>query len=158
MRILLLAFATITLLISCNKTQEANYEFIEEKTVLLETHDSINNYPHLTQLTNIDGIETLIVYLRNRKLQLYNLKTKKLYHTIPLHYKTLNSFKFINKDSIFLLYYNQYNPEGRIDSANFVIVDFEGKIKKNYYFKNPNIWSLYNRSVNEASGVYPILD
>lgn len=158
MRILILAFATITLLISCNKTQKANYEFIEEKTVLLETHDSINNYPHLTQLTNIDGIETLIVYLRNRKLQLYNLKTKKLYHTIPLHYKTLNSFKFINKDSIFLLYYNQYNPEGRIDSANFVMVDFEGKIKKNYYFKNPNIWSLYNRNVNEASGVYPILD
>ena len=142
---------------SCNKKKDYSLQFKKVDSVSLPLDDPNYNIPYDAQYVIIDGKETIILYLNNKKLTFYNLRTQKKYHEINLGCKQLYSVKYINKDSIFLSYVNQYNENGYIDSNQFVLLNYYGKIKKRYSFKNKIIWSKNNRPLSIDSAVYPSL-
>ena len=134
-------------LLSCEQHQikkESVFQLKKKKTIHLPLANPSKSYVASFQYTVIDGIETMIVYLIDKKLTFYDLKKKKIYHTIDLSWKMLRSFNYLNKDSILLLYYNQYNENGYIDSNLFILKDYNGTTIKQYHFNNPAVWKKFN--------------
>ncbi|GAB4278889.1 MAG: hypothetical protein Kow0068_02670 [Marinilabiliales bacterium] len=155
--ILIYIICILCILVSCRDQQVNSYQFKKVNSISLPLDDPYYNIPSGAQYAIIDGVETIILYLNNRKLTFYDLKSQKKYHEIKLGIQELYSFYYLNKDSIFLFYVNQYNENDYIDSNQFILLNFYGEIKKRYSFKNDIIWSRENQPLPINTAVYPSL-
>ncbi|MCF0207212.1 MAG: DUF4221 family protein, partial [Bacteroidales bacterium] len=116
-----------------NKPTPAVYDFEVYKSQEIKLADD-DCYSGHEQLVNIDG-EDVIVMNVGGKLSYYRLSDgKKIHETITHNSNRLESFYFINKDSIFLSfgcpYYSRFE-EFEKPSAK-MLVDYNGNIKKIY--------------------------
>lgn len=169
MKYIILIFSLIVLLVSYNKKgkTESKTEFKTNKKIVFEKQKSIE-LPLMDSVfftpyggydyKIIDGVKTFIVYRYDvDKIVFYDLDKRKIYNEIKLRNNYLYSFKYLNKDSIFLFYVNQLDPNNYVDSTQLQLVDFKGKIKENFVYNNKNIWKRDNLPLNEDSAFYPSL-
>ena len=133
--------------------QKKVFEFKKVKTVSLPMDDP-GYWLSEPQYAVIDGRKTIIIYIDGkRKLVFYDLDTRKKYHEIQLGITQLHTYQYINKDSIFLHYTNH----GYVDTNQFSLIDYDGKVKRRYWFKNDIVWNSNNSLVSSDSAVYPSL-
>jgi len=142
-------------LFSCDKPDKIiEFEYINE--IVLEIDDVSKNIVNDMQLVNESDTDLLILYLKNKKLLVYDLETRKLIRTINIDWKELLSFNYINKDSIFLYYNAVYNADYMHDSV-LQMIDNQSNIKKYYSFKNTPVWCSENPRYSNDSVSYSTL-
>jgi len=142
-------------LFSCEKADKIiEFEYINE--IVIEIDDVSKNVVYSMQLVSEDGKDLLILYLKNKKLLVYDLETEKLIRTINIDWKELLSFNYINKDSIFLYYNAVYNADYMHDSI-LQMIDNESNIKNCYSFKNTPVWCSENPRYSKDSASYSSL-
>jgi len=154
-KILLIPFFIIVLF-SCknNKTNFIDFELV--KSIDLPLYDN-NGHLLYYDYINIDDKESMIVYFENlndNKLVFYDLNTKKIYNTIKLINKQILGFKYINNDSIFVFYVNQFNLNNNIDSNLLFLYNYEGEIVKRYVYNNELISSNKNYGIPKDSAIF----
>ncbi len=156
--IILLIFASVSCINKPKNIKPQKVVFEKIKSVKLPLGDNSIFVPYNNSYSVIDNIETLIIYRRDkRKLVFYDINNKKIYNQINLGFSQLYSYKYISKDSIFLFYVNQLNPNNYVDDKQLQLVDFNGKIKKTYHYNNKNIWSDFNQPLSKYDAYYPAL-
>ncbi len=80
-------------LFSCEKPERIlEFEYISD--FVLEIDDVSKNVVDDMQLVSEDDNDLLILYLKNKKLLVYDLETKKLIRTINIDWKELLSFNY----------------------------------------------------------------
>ncbi|MDL2262087.1 DUF4221 domain-containing protein [Bacteroidales bacterium OttesenSCG-928-I21] len=133
------------LMLSCNK-ENKNYHYeYEREDVIKIPIENLKTDPSMMSGFDyciIDGIETIIVYFEDNKLAFFDVKKKELYHEITLPDRRLESFEYINKDSILLLFgypknfdeIDHFNGLSMLDTAKLVLMDYNGNYKKYYHF------------------------
>ncbi len=135
----LVIFTTIitSLFFSCNeeKPKPSVYDtkILKKKVITLEEGDS---YWYNSQLVEIDNANILVFSVNSKKLSFYDIDKGKKTHEIILDTnKILNSFYYINKDSILILYKCFYPVSIEDESENQMqLIDYNGKIKTKFRF------------------------
>ena len=148
----------ITAMFSCCKNKDYNYlDLVKEKEIILPFDETGAYYPDYAKYVVIDNVETIIVCFENIKLAFYDLNKKEKYHEIKLNYNTLYDYKYINKDSIFLFYVNQFRLDCYKDSGLLVLIDFDGNEKRKYSFNLDDEWRNANENMFSKTAFQPHL-
>ncbi|MDR2009018.1 MAG: DUF4221 domain-containing protein [Bacteroidales bacterium] len=140
-------------LYSCTKKKEApavyDIQIIKTKEIILEESD--RNYTFAReQLVEIDGSNVLVIIANSEKLSFYDLDNGAKIREIPADQeRILKSFKYINKDSIFL-FYDVYYYSREYEMRNpgmFQLIDYDGNLKQVYKY-NIDTVELKNRNLD----------
>ncbi|MDR2834981.1 MAG: hypothetical protein LBV69_02090 [Bacteroidales bacterium] len=166
---LIFIFCIVVCTYSCkNNTKNYDtsylYTFDEFKKVGFPVNDSSFGYVDYDNFdyAYIDSIETLIVYHMPGKLSFYDINKGEKYHEIKGflgHLETLESFKYINKDSIILICKtSNWNRENDIlpvnELAKIYLVNYEGQKLKDYIFDIDELIN-YNKDSISISKIFP---
>jgi len=117
------------------KPQPSVYDLKIVKSKQIELEDGDIDYVFAQeQVINIDGKNIIILNVAGKKLAFYNIDEGKKEHEILTDStRTLSSFYYQNKDSIFI-YYNYSSPV-EIDittPGQFQLIDYNGNIKTKF--------------------------
>lgn len=121
-----------------NIVKQSVYEIANVKEVVFPLDSSKNGkpldyevfYKRVYDYCFIDGIETLIIPINKSRLAFYDLATKKEYHSVPLlQFRSVENFKFINKDSIFVFYEVKQLADNKYEPVYFQLLNYQGEIK-----------------------------
>ncbi len=131
-------------LFACTQKEKSNiagqsvYEIAKVKEVVFPLDSSKNGkpldydvfYKRVYDYCFIDGIETLIIPINESRLAFYDLATKKEYHSVPLlQFRSIENFKYINKDSIFVFYEVKQLADNKYEPIYFQLLNYQGEIK-----------------------------
>jgi len=151
-------FLTSLLWISCSK-EDKEIRLNKEKSVTIDLSDEpiFNTTPFIAQIIQSpEGNDVLLANFYDAAfIYFFDLTDGSLTNKIPIGKRRLEGFHYASKDSIFLLYSNQYN-DGFIDSTNFVCIDDKGNIQEYYKINHPNIPNSDNDSIAKEEAFYPI--
>lgn len=140
---------------SCKVENKTMLEYKKVKTVQLENSSGI--FALGQQIAQIEDVETLILGCDDYRLRFYDLEKNLLIHEIKLDAAVLSAFRYINKDSIFILYGNKRSEQGLIDTNFFVLMNYEGEITKSVSIINPLIRTNETQAISSDDALYPTL-
>jgi len=137
MRDTILIFVIISLFFcSCGKEKPSVYDLKVVKTTEIVLEESDRNYEFgKDQLVEIDGANILIIKVNNEKLSFYDIDSGRKIHEILTDVeRVLESYCYINKDSIFI-FYESLSLIADIDRkipGQFQLIDYNGNIKTKF--------------------------
>jgi hypothetical protein len=118
--------------VSCKKSPEikpAVYDFKVKNTVELVLNESDRAYLRgREQFVEIDGENIIILNIGNRKLAFYDIDKSLKIHEINLDStRYLESYRFVNRDSIFITYYVDNYDEELKNPSRFQMINYKGE-------------------------------
>jgi hypothetical protein len=119
-------------LVSCQKAQKiepAVYDFKVIKSVDIVLDESDRAYlPTSEQFVEIDGVNVLILNIGRGKLSFYDIdKGVKINEICTDSARLIQSYRFVNKDSIFVSYNIDDKTEELKNPSGFQMMNYEGK-------------------------------
>ena len=135
---LIISIIIILLFFSCVKEKPTpsvyDLKIVKTKNILLNNNDKILSYSQ-KQLIKLDNNNIIILNINGKKLSFYNINNgQKVHEIITDSKKNLDSYFFVNKDSIFIFYEESHPPsdEDREIPGQFQLIDYYGNIKIKY--------------------------
>ena len=160
----ILIFVILLFITSCTQKQLSIVVFEHVKDYELDLTKQGKNIPYIVQIRELDTATILHVYYNYPEIVSYDLKTEKIIEKIDINFfenQQLLSFKYHNKDSIFL-FFNAAENSGYNHDSTILMINNKGDINKSYSFEGAPVWCSENPryprdSVAYASQLFRIL-
>ncbi len=151
---IIIKFVIAIFIFSCNTNKSYKIITFEHiKDIELPIEDTLFNVVYDYQYLKNESGEYLIVYLNNKEIIFYDIKTLKIVKKISLGQNPLLTFEYINDDSIFLFYNPAYNRFYMHDSS-LLLINIKGDTIENYSWKGTPVWSWENPHYEKSEVAY----
>ncbi len=161
--VLAITVLILTCFFSCDKTSEikpAVYQFEISNSVDIVLEQNDRNFSMLyEQFVEIDGKSVMILKVPYNKLSFYDVRKGDKIHEIILDStRVISNYKFINKDSIIVVYDIHNKSEELKNPSMFQIVNYNGDVIETFdYSIDKEFVSQFNYKLSDIFPIIPYI-